>query len=103
QHGDTDIGMRLDPRTITLSLNFYATSGSVLDGYRDKLRTIFSPTDSYPVSLRLTRDDGEVRQIDCYTIGMADVPLSYVERPGLMHRAVIQLRAADPLFYDPTQ
>ena len=28
-------GYRLDPRISTLSLNFVATSGSALDGYRD--------------------------------------------------------------------
>lgn len=103
QHGDTDIGMRLDPRNVTLSLNFFASSGSALDAHRDTLRSYFKPTVNTPVSLRVTRDDGEVRQIDTFTTGLADIPLTYERRPGNMHKATFQLRAADPLFYAPTQ
>ena len=107
QHGDTDLGVRLQPRTITLSLNFSAASASALDTARDELNTIFKPVGetvvNYPVQLRITRDDGGVRQLDCYLTGPADIPLIPINRPGNLHRAVIQLRASDPLWYDPTQ
>ena len=107
QHGDTDLGVRLQPRTITLSLNFVGASASALDTARDTLNTIFKPVGetavNYPVQLRVTRDDGGVRQLDCYTSGPADIPLIPANRPGNLHRAVVQLRAADPLWYDPTQ
>ena len=107
QHGDTDLGVRLQPRTITLSLNFSAASATGLDTARDTLNTIFKPVGetavNYPVQLRITRDDGGVRQLDCYLTGPADIPLIPLNRPGNLHRAVIQLRAADPLWYDPTQ
>ncbi len=106
QHGDTDLGVRLQPRTITLSLNFSAASATALDTARDELNTIFKPVGetavNYPVQLRVTRDDGGVRQLDCYQTGPADIPLIPINRPGNLHRAVIQLRASDPLWYDPT-
>ena len=102
QDGDTDRGYRLDPRTATLALNFTATSGSALDTYRDTLLSIFRPSTSTPLKLRLTRDDGAVRQLDCYTVGPVDLPLTKEHKPGNLHRAVVQLRAADPGWYDPT-
>lgn len=101
QDGDTDLGYRLDPRTITLSLNFYADTYAALDGHRDTLATIFKPARGYDIKLRVTRDDGAVRQIDCHTVGPVDVRLVREERPGKLHRAVVQLRAADPTWYDP--
>lgn len=102
QDGDTDRGYRLDPRTATLALNFTATSGSALDTHRDTLLSIFRPSTSTPLKLRLTRDDGAVRQLDCYTVGPVDLPLTKEHKPGNLHRAVVQLRAADPGWYDPT-
>lgn len=103
QDGDTDLGYRLEPRTITLALNFYADTYAALDGHRDTLATIFKPARGYDIKLRVTRDDGAVRQIDCHTVGPVDVRLVREERPGKLHRAVVQLRAADPTWYDPTQ
>lgn len=102
QDGDTDLGYRLEPRTITLALNFYADTHAALDGHRDTLATIFKPARGYDIKLRVTRDDGAVRQIDCHTVGPVDVRLVREERPGKLHRAVVQLRAADPTWYDPT-
>lgn len=103
QDGDTDLGFRLEPRTITLSFNFRADSASDLDTHRDSLQRIFKPLSSTPIKLKFTRDDGKVRQIDCYRSGPADIPLIPLHRPGNLHRAVVQVRAADPTFYDPTQ
>lgn len=102
QDGDTDRGYRLDPRTATIALNFAATSGSALDTYRDTLLSIFRPSTSTPLKLRVTRDDGAVRQLDCYTVGPVDLPLVKEYKPGNLHRAVVQLRAADPGWYDAT-
>lgn len=102
QDGATHLDERLDPRAITLKLNVVGTSSSVLDGYRDTLMTIFKPVRGVPITLKVTRDDGTVRQIDTRRTGALDIPLVAINRPGNLHRAVVQLRAAEPLWYNPT-
>lgn len=101
QHGETDIGYRLDPRSINLVLAFAAASLSAADTHRDTLARIFRPSDS-PIQLRYTRDDSAVRQIDCYAVGMVDMPVTVEERVGVFQRVAIQLVAPDPLWYDPS-
>lgn len=103
QHGHTDLGMRLDSRTITFRFNTRASSGAGLEANRDELRTIFQPTTSTPVKIRVTRDDGQVRQIDVHRTGNVGIPLRKEERPGYLNRMVVQVEAADPNWYDPTQ
>lgn len=103
QDGVTHLDERLDPRVVTLRLNIHATSASALDGYRDTLMTIFKPARGVPIILKLTRDDGTVRQLDTRRTGPLDIPLVKENRPGNLHRAVVQLRAADPAWYDPAQ
>lgn len=102
QDGATHLDERLDPRTITLKLNVIGSSPSALDGYRNTLMTMFKPVRGVPITLKITRDDGSVRQIDTRRTGPLDIPLVAIHRPGNLHRAVVQLRAADPVWYDPT-
>lgn len=100
QHGDTDLGFRLDARTITLTLHLADETLSSLDTARDTLQTIFRPRSS-AISLRATRDDGATRQIDGHVINMLDWPIGNPERIGASQRAVVQLRCPDPAWYDP--
>lgn len=114
QDGDVDYGYHLEPRLITLAVGFAATSGSALDGYRDTFMEVFRPERSVsfsnptgdprfqahtPLTLQVTRDDGEVRRIDCYATGPADMPLVREHRPGHLQRAVVQLVAPNPTWY----
>lgn len=103
QHGDTDVGYRLSPRDLELEIGFQGTDDATLDGYRDTLTSHFKPLVSVPVLLRYTRDDGAVRQLDCYVRGKVKIDLDKTLRPGHFHRALIPLRAADPAWYNPTQ
>lgn len=103
QDGASHLDYRLEPRVMTLRLNVVGSSASALDGHRDTLNAMFKPVRGVPILLRFTRDDGEIRQIDCQRVGPLNIPLHKLERPGNLHRAVVQLRAADPLFYDPTE
>lgn len=102
QDGDTDTGYRLAPREIELVIGFQGSSDSVLDGYRDTLTSFFKPLTATPVKLRMTRDDGAVRQIDCNVVGSVKIDLLPMYRPGHYHRATIRLRAPDPAWYNPT-
>lgn len=101
QDGDSDFGYRLQPREIELEIGFRATTDAVLDGYRDTLVSVFKPLSSTPVSLRLTRDDGGVRQLDCYTVTGPKISLVKEHRPGHYHRATVRLVGPDVAYYDP--
>lgn len=102
QDGVTHLDDRLDARTMTLRINVVGASPAALDGHRDTLNRIFKPVRGVPITLRVTRDDGAVRQIDTYRTGPVDIAWRPEHRPGNLHRAVVQLRAPDPTFYDPT-
>lgn len=102
QHGDTDVGYRLNPRELELEIGFRASTDSALDAHRDTLMSIFKPLTSTPVYLRATRDDGEIRQLDCYTVGDIKIGLLSEHRPGHYHRATVKLRAPDPAYYGIT-
>lgn len=100
QDGDTDEGYRLQPREIELVIGFEAATDILLDGYRDTLTSFFKPLAATPIKLRIVRDDGEIRQIDCNLVGSIDIDLVPRYRPGHYHRATVRLRAADPAWYE---
>lgn len=101
QDGDSDLGYRLDPRVVTLSLSFSGTSDASVDTARSLLTNIASPKMSEALTLRLTREDGNVRYLDCNAIGATDFPLQPIDRASKTMRAVLQLRAPNPLWYEP--
>lgn len=103
QDGATHLDERLEPDVTTLRIYVKATSDALLDGYRDTLNKAFKPIKGVPITLKLTRDDGAVRQQDTRRTGKLSIPLVKELRPGHTHKAVVQLRAADPTWYDPTQ
>lgn len=96
QNGLADLGYRVGPRTVTLSVLFRATSGSALDAHRTTLTRLFQPQTDTPIQLKLTRDDGATRQLECYTTTGTDIEIVPLQAPGNLHRAVVQLRAASP-------
>lgn len=100
QDGDTDIGFRLDPRTINLVLFFAAGNEAQADGCRDSLASYFQGLNR-SLALRCARADGTTRQIDCYVTGMVDLPLDAQNRIGDSQKVAVQLRAPDPIWYDP--
>jgi hypothetical protein len=102
QDGVTDIGYRLDPRIINLEIAVRSTSLSTADTNRDTLSRIFSPVGGRKVQLKVTRDDSSVRQIDCYTVGMLDMPAEMGQRVLAFQRVGVQLKAPNPVWYDPT-
>lgn len=98
QQGDSDLGFRLDPRILQLPL--VIESQTMSEGYtvREVLTRIFSPLNDGGV-LRIT-DTGYDRAIQCMTLG----GLEFNADPavGWHVRTVVQLRASDPTWYDPT-
>ena len=100
QHGDTDLGFRLDPRFVSLVFGVSAPTESDLYDYRRALLRIFKPRQS-AIALRYTLSNGDVRQLDTHYF--RDLAFPSRDRKGFYQRVAVTLRAADPLFYDPTQ
>lgn len=101
QHGETDLGFRLDSRTITLVLIAAGETEAEVDAMRDGLALLFGPRRDSPAALRVTRDDGAVRQIDCRPFGTADFPVTPDDSYGPWQKVGVQLAAADPVWYEP--
>lgn len=98
QSGVTDLGFRLQPREVELRVLFNATTGTLLDLYRQLLQFAFSP--GAAVTLNATRDDGDTRVLTCYATEEVAIDLVPEDRPGLLHRATIKVRAPNPLWKD---
>jgi hypothetical protein len=102
QDGSTDIGYRLDARLINMLIQITGASLSATDTHRDTLSTIFNPRGNTPIYLRCTRDDGAIRQIDCYAVNMVDMPAELGQRDMAAQRVGVQLKAPNPIWYNPT-
>lgn len=103
QHGRTDRGYSIDQRSLFLPLLLRSSTLAGVDTMRDNLSMILSPFTDAAIKLRVTRDDGTVRQIDCFTHEMIDMPHTPTQdRIGTSQMVVVQLAAADPFWYDPT-
>lgn len=100
QNGDSDLGYRLGVREMEMVIVFKAATDAALDTHRDTLTRLFKPLTATPIKLRVTRDDGEIRQIDCYTVKDIAITLAPEYRPGHYHEATIRLRAPDPAYYE---
>jgi hypothetical protein len=103
QDGATDIGYRLDPRIINLTISVRSSTTALADTNRDTLSAIFSPVGGRLVQLKVTRDDGAVRQIDCYAVGVLDMPAEPGQRVLAFQRVGVQLKAPSPVWYNPTE
>lgn len=101
QDGDSDIGFRLDPRTIRLQVYLYGLTGAGLHQRREALLGVLRPgVSADPVKLRYTYPSGVVRQIDTHLSG--GMTFNGGGRLRETMPEVIELRAADPTWYDPT-
>jgi hypothetical protein len=103
QNGVTDLGFRLDQRSVGLSFILTGSSPEMVEAKQDKLYDLFKPRNqSY--SLRLKRvKEGIVRQIDCHTLQGPDFSSDQETEGncGPIFRAAIQVYAPNPVFYDP--
>lgn len=102
QDGTTDTGFTLDVRTLAAGWMIVGATEAAIDGYADTLAEHVRPLDSTPVQWKVTRADGEIRQIDTYLIGELDFPNTVQERMGASQKIGGRFYAPDPIWYDPT-
>lgn len=98
QHGESDVGYRLQSRRIALALTARGGSESEWFARRTEIMRIFRSSNT-PVSLRLT-SGADVRQIDCYLNGTMELKPETGTSPG-WQRVGIELYCPDPTWYDP--
>lgn len=98
QQGDSDVGFRLDPRSIKHVFGAQADSMAGLYALRGHLLRLFKPS-SVPLSLLYELPTGDVRQIDVVLAGDLELPSG--DRSGFYQKVGVTFRAADPTFYDP--
>lgn len=98
QQGDSDVDFRLDPRILQLPLIVEASTIGAGYSAREALTKIFTPANGVG-TLRITNDDFD-RSIDCVTLGGMDFNAD--SAMGWHVRTVVQLRASDPTWYNPT-
>jgi hypothetical protein len=95
QNGDTDIDFRLDPRIISLPFVAPATSFTESFNVRAKILQVFKPGND---TAQLTFSTNSfARQIDVQVVGGLTMD---TDARDFTVRGVIQLRAADPTWYD---
>ena len=98
QQGDSDIDFRLDPRVLQIPVFIDATTIDQHYAARARLLAVFTP--SNVVGTLTVATASFSRSIDCYVLGGLSFDVD--AKAGYAVRAVIQLRAADPTWYDST-
>lgn len=109
-HGGYPTRFVMQPRRIRLDLVWEAASASAAVTRREDLYEIFRPwligSDNFTqmASLKVTRDDSSVRQIDFVTERMVDTPIqASADFPGQTSGLLqVELLCMDPIWYDPT-
>lgn len=103
QHGVSDLGFRLDQRTVGLVLTFTGADDTAVERKQERIYGLFKPRDvAYSLRFR-TPGRRRLYQIDCHTVQGPDFS-SQEERDGLrapIYRAALQVYAPDPVFYNP--
>lgn len=99
QDGATYNDFRLQPRDLSLVIGLNGVDSSDYFAKRKQLFNIFKPKRDNTLKLRLTLDDGSVRQLD--TTYVEGLGADGSEKQAYYHRFAIGLRAYDPTWYDP--
>lgn len=98
QDGDSDIDQVLEPRIIPLVLQGIISDSWSQRQIRDLVIALFKAT-NVTIILTIIWEDGATYQIDTKSIGNIALPLS-INSNNLL-RFGVNLRAANPTFYDP--
>lgn len=100
QHGDTDVGFRLDPRVFRLFFGLDGATLSDLYDLRDGVLRLFRPSND-ALKMKWTLDNGEVRQLDAHYVG--DMGMPSASKRGYYQDLVVMMKAPDPTFYHPVE
>lgn len=97
QHGATDRGFRLDPRTFRFRLVLLADTEADLDTLQYAWAGRFKPSNT-AMAYEVVRN-GKTRRLDCFCNGGLGYNTESQQRA--MYREVVEMVAPDPVWYDP--
>lgn len=97
QHGEFDLGYRLQARVGSLVFILPATTLAEMYNLRNSILTVFQP--GVDLKLKWELPNGVTRQIDGKVAGELSMPWE-PKRWGAQ-RLAVQIRCAEPAFYDP--
>lgn len=100
QDGDTDIDVRLEARTIAIVMQAIPSDAIPYETIRALINRYFRATTT-KIVLGIEFDNGVTRYIDTQSLGNIALPLN-IEATNYL-RFGVNLRAANPTFYDPAQ
>jgi len=102
QNGDTDVDFRINPRVMNIPIVVPASSYPEMMQKRSDLMKVFKPGNDV-VTFRMTWNDGvngfQERSIDGRVVGGLQFDTNSTE---YTIRTVVQMRCADPTWYDET-
>lgn len=98
QHGASDVGFRLDPRTGMFRLRIRAADASAMWTARAQVLSWFRPTTAVK-KIRFTLDNGAVRVFEGHSAGAMTLPHAALD--GYHQRIGCSFLCPDPTCYDP--
>ena len=98
QNGETFYGFRYDKRI--MSLVFFADASSLIlaDAQRDDVYNLWKGIEGETVTIKVVRDDGEVRLIDGEVINVIDFPDAVGDRFGASQQFAVQIECHNPFW-----
>lgn len=109
-HGGYPTSLRFEPRSMTLDLVWATDTDNDALTRREKIYEIFRPwlhgsnNFTQKSSLKITRTDSSVRQIDFVTDSIVDVPFVTNDEMSIGRKSAVtrvSLLCHDPMWYDP--
>jgi hypothetical protein len=99
QHGETDLGFRLDPRYGKLKFKFPDIQLAAMYAHRDTFRKIFRPQNN--LTLKWTMPNGNIRYFDGHLFG--PVSMHWNTQFWAAIEADVQFKVENAYCYDPVQ
>jgi hypothetical protein len=98
QNGESFQGFRYDKRIMSLVFFSDASTLTLADSQRDDIYDLWKGIENEPVTIKVVRDDGEVRLIDGEVVNVIDFPDAVGNRYGGSQQFVVQLECHNPFW-----
>ena len=98
QNGESFQGFRYDKRIMSLVFFSDASTLTLADSQRDDIYDLWKGIENETVTIKVVRDDGEVRLIDGEVINVIDFPDAVGNRYGGSQQFVVQLECHNPFW-----
>jgi hypothetical protein len=98
QNGESFLGFRYDKRIMSLVFFSDASTLTLADSQRDDIYDLWKGIENEPVTIKVVRDDGEVRLIDGEVVNVIDFPDAVGNRYAGSQQFVVQLECHNPFW-----